>query len=57
VKTIIHDVDGGSFVLTPTTRNGWSSFTSTAAGESITLMFVTTRGWTVIANYLGVIAP
>lgn len=57
VKRIIHDVDGGSFVLTPTTKTGWSTFTSTAVGESITLQFVTTRGWIVIANYLGTIAP
>lgn len=55
-KTILHDVDGGSFVLTPTTKTGWTTFTSTAAGESITLRFVTTRGWIVIGSYLGVIA-
>lgn len=55
-KTILHDVDGGSFVLTPTTATGWSTFTSTVAGESITLKFVTTRGWIVIGSYLGVIA-
>jgi hypothetical protein len=54
-KVVLHDVDGGSFVLTPTTRNGWTSFTSTAAGESITLKFVTTRGWTIIGNYSGTI--
>ena len=54
-KTIIHGVDGGSFVLTPSTRNGWTSFTSTAAGESIKLVFLTTRGWTVVGSYLGVI--
>ena len=56
-KTIIHGVDGGSFVLTPTTKTGWSTFTSTAAGESITLVFLTTRGWIVKGSYLGVIAP
>lgn len=55
-KTILHDVDGGSFVLTPTTRTGWSTFTSTVAGESITLRFVTTRGWMVIGSFGGVIA-
>lgn len=57
IKTIVHGVDGGSFVLTPTTKTGWSTFTSTAAGESITLMYFTTRGWVVIGSYLGVIAP
>ena len=56
-KTIIHGVDGGSFVLTPTTKTGWSTFTSTAAGESITLVYLTTRGWVVKGSYLGVIAP
>lgn len=55
-KTILHDVDGGSFVLTPTTKTGWTTFTSTVVGESITLRFVTTRGWIVIGSYLGVIA-
>lgn len=55
-KIIIHDVDGGSFVLTPTTKTGWTTFTSTIAGESITLKFVTTRGWIVTGSYLGVIA-
>ena len=56
-KTIVHGVDGGSFVLTPTTKTGWSTFTSTAAGESITLVYLTTRGWVVKGSYLGVIAP
>ena len=56
-KTIIHGVDGGSFVLTPTTKTGWSTFTSTVAGESITLVFLATRGWIVKGSYLGVIAP
>lgn len=56
-KTILHDVDGGSFILTPTTKTGWSTYTSTNAGESITLRFVTTRGWIVIGSYLGTIAP
>ncbi len=56
-KIVVHDVDGGSFVLTPTTKTGWSSFTSTVVGETITLKYVTTRGWMVIGNYLGTIAP
>lgn len=57
VKRIVHDVDGGSFVLTPTTKTGWSTFTSTVVGETISLQFVTTRGWMVIGSYLGTIAP
>lgn len=55
--TIVHDVDGGSFVLTPTTKTGWSTFTSTVVGETISLVFVTTRGWMVTGSYLGAIAP
>lgn len=57
IKTIVHGVDGGSFVLTPATATGWSTFTSTAAGESITLQFFTTRGWIVLSSYLGTVAP
>ena len=56
IKRVIHDVDGGSFVLTPTTKTGWTTFTSTAVGESISLQFVTTRGWMVIGSFGGVIA-
>ena len=56
-KTIIHGVDGGSFVLTPTTKTGWTTFTSTVVGESISLVYLTTRGWIVKGSYLGVIAP
>ena len=56
-KTIVHGVDGGSFVLTPTTKTGWSTYTSTAVGESITLVYLTTRGWIVKGSYLGTIAP
>ena len=56
-KTIIHGVDGGSMVLTPTTKTGFSTVTFTTAGESVTLVFLTTRGWCVKASYLAVIAP
>lgn len=49
IKRIIHDVDGGSAVLTPTTKTGFSTITFTAVGESATLEFVTTRGWIILA--------
>lgn len=49
IKTIIHDVDGGSAVLTPTTKTGFTTITFTAVGESATLQFVTTRGWIILA--------
>lgn len=57
IKRIIHDVDGGSMVLTPTTKTGWSTATFTNAGDSLTLEFVTTRGWIVMASYGTVVAP
>jgi hypothetical protein len=57
IKRIIHDVDGGSMVLTPATKTGWSTATFTNAGDSLTLEYVTTRGWIVMGNYLTVVAP
>ena len=47
IKTIVHAVDGGSGILTPTTKTGYTTITFTAAGDSATLMFLTTRGWIV----------
>jgi hypothetical protein len=49
VKTIIHDVDGGSAVLTPTTKTGFTTITFTNVGETATLQFLTTRGWFILA--------
>lgn len=57
IKRIVHDVDGGSMVLTPTTKTGWSTATFTNAGDTLTLIFVTTRGWMVVGNYGTVVAP
>jgi len=57
IKRIIHDVDGGSMVLTPSTKTGWSTATFTNAGDSLTLEYVSTRGWIVIGSYGTVIAP
>lgn len=51
IKTIIHDVDGGSAVLTPTTKTGFTTITFTNAGESATLQYVTTRGWIILSLY------
>lgn len=48
IKTILHVVDGGSGVLTPTTKTGFSTVTFTNAGDTVTLQFVTTQGWLVI---------
>lgn len=49
IKIIIHGVDGGSGVLTPTTKTGYTTITFTAVGESAMLQFVTTRGWIIIS--------
>lgn len=56
IKTIVHDVDGGSAILTPTTKTGFSTMTFTNAGDTITLQFFTTRGWMIIGNRGGTVA-
>ena len=48
VKTIVHAVDGGSAVLTPTTKIGFSTITFTNVGESATLVY-TAAGWAITA--------
>lgn len=57
MKRIIHDVDGGSMVLTPTTKTGFSTITFTNAGDAVSLEYVTTRGWIVVGSYGVTIAP
>lgn len=57
IKTIVHDVDGGTAVLTPTTKTGFSTVTFTNAGDTVTLQYFTTRGWMVIGSYGVTIAP
>lgn len=54
-KTIIHEVDGGSGVLTPTTKTGFTTITFTAVGESAVLVFLATRGW-MIESLRGAVA-
>jgi hypothetical protein len=48
IKTIVHTVDGGSAVLTPTTKIGFSTITFTGVGESATLVY-TAAGWAIVA--------
>lgn len=48
LKTIVHTVDGGSAVLTPTTAIGFSTITFTGVGESATLVY-TAAGWAIVA--------
>ena len=49
VKYIVHAVDGGSAVLTPTTKIGFSTITFTAVGDSVTLVY-TAAGWAVVGS-------
>lgn len=48
VKIITHAVDGGSAVLTPTTKIGFSTITFTGVGESAMLVY-TSAGWAIVA--------
>lgn len=57
IKRIVHVVDGGSGVLTPTTKTGYSTITFTNAGDTVTLEYVATQGWLVIGSYGVTIAP
>jgi hypothetical protein len=49
LKIIVHTVDGGSAVLTPTTPLGFATITFTAAGDSATLIY-TSAGWAIVAS-------
>jgi hypothetical protein len=49
VKVIVHTVDGGSAVLTPTTKIGFSTITFTAVGDSAMLIY-TSAGWAIIGS-------
>ena len=48
VKIIVHAVDGGSAVLTPTTAIGFATITFTGVGESASLVY-TSAGWAITA--------
>lgn len=49
IKIIVHEVDGGSAVLTPTTKTGYTTITFTNVGDSCMLQFFATRGWMVVS--------
>ena len=49
VKVIVHTVDGGSAVLTPTTKIGFSTVTFTSVGDSVMLIY-TAAGWAIIGS-------
>jgi hypothetical protein len=48
IKIITHTVDGGSAVLTPTTKIGFTTITFTGVGESAMLVY-TSAGWAIVA--------
>ena len=48
IKIIAHVVDGGSAVLTPTTKSGFTTITFTAVGESAMLIY-TVSGWVIVS--------
>jgi hypothetical protein len=46
IKIITHTVDGGSAILTPTTKIGFSTVTFTAVGDTVTMVY-TAAGWAI----------
>ena len=48
IKIISHVVDGGSAVLTPTTKIGFTTITFTNIGDS-TMLIYTAAGWDIVA--------
>ena len=53
--TIVLDVDGGgNSVITPATKTGYASVTLNDAGDSVSFIFTTTRGWIVTGMASGV---
>lgn len=46
-KTIIHEVDGGSAVLTASASTGWTTITFTNVGDAVKLVFFDNRGWMI----------
>lgn len=49
-KAIVHAVDGGSAILTPTTATGFTTITFTNAGDSCLLQYFTTQGWMLVGT-------
>lgn len=56
IKTIAHVSDGGSGVLTPTTKSGYTTITFTNVGDSVTLQFFTGAGWCIVGIFGAVAA-
>jgi hypothetical protein len=56
IKIIAHVVDGGSAVLTPTTKIGFSTITFTNVADTAMLVY-TSAGWDIVALNGAVSAP
>ena len=50
IKYIVMGTDGGDATLTPTTKTGFSTITFNDAGDGVTLVFITTKGWICAGN-------
>ena len=54
IVTFVLDVDGGgTSVITPTTKTGFTTATLSDVGDSVTMIFTTGRGWVAIASVGG----
>jgi hypothetical protein len=49
IKIITHTVDGGSAVLTPTTKIGFSTITFTNVGDTASMIY-TSAGWAITGS-------
>lgn len=49
-KQIVMGTDGGDATLTPTTKTGFSTIVFNDAGDGVSLVFITTKGWIVTGN-------
>ncbi len=49
-KQIVMVTDGGDGTLTPATKTGYSTITFNDAGDTVTLLFTTTKGWLIMSN-------
>lgn len=50
MKSIVMGTDGGDATLTPTTKTGFSTIVFNDAGDGVTLVFITTKGWICTGN-------
>lgn len=60
IKKLVYAVEAAgadTMVLTPTTKTGYSTITLDDVGDSVTLIYFTTQGWMINANYGCTVAP